>query len=63
MKSVEYKRAECPDCGGIRVPVKHTDSTSSDDYIIRHHLCEDCGLRFKSVEKKSTEGNAGDAER
>ena len=49
--AVIYKTVRCPnpDCKGTRVPVQRT-GPSPPDHIIRHHKCEDCGRKFKSVE-------------
>jgi hypothetical protein len=41
-----WPRTKCPTCGGSDVPVRSTREK------IRHHLCGDCGRRFKSIERE-----------
>jgi len=44
---VYYIKVRCPKCGSEDCPVY-----SSDDLPIRRHKCRDCGLTFKSIERK-----------
>lgn len=41
---VLYQPVRCPRCASKRTPVRSTRGQ------IRHHLCSECGLRFKSAE-------------
>jgi len=43
---VRYTRIKCPKCHSYRVPVY-----CSRNLPVRYHKCEECGLRFKSVEE------------
>lgn len=43
---VRYTRVKCPNCRSYRVPVY-----CSNHLPVRYHKCEECGMRFKSVEE------------
>ena len=40
-----WQPVKCPECGSEKVPVHTTRKP------IRYHKCDDCGCRFKSVER------------
>lgn len=48
-----WPRTRCPRCGGKRVPVTSTRANELPGCIVRHHRCESCDERFKSVERES----------
>jgi len=42
--TIIYPKLKCPNCGGVKVLV------TSSPLPIRHHKCEDCGYKFKSID-------------
>ena len=46
--AVIYRPVRCPKCNSLKVKVTSTRRP------VRHHKCEDCGERFKSVEAPSS---------